>query len=109
MTVSVKVPAELQNKGYEFAILYTHEGGAAKLVKPISYDSTTGVLVFKASEFSTYALVYTENKEDEAIADTDTPDNFASTITVAVAAIGSVIALGLGLAVVGTIKKRDAE
>lgn len=65
--------------------------------------------MFKASEFSTYALVYTENKDDETIADTDAPDNFASTTTVAVAAIGSVIALGLGLAVAGTIKKRDAE
>ncbi len=111
LTFTIKVPADLQNKGYDFAVLYTHEGGAAKLIKPVSYDDKTGTLVFKASEFSTYALVYTEKEEpveDEIIENTDMPLGLVSTATVA-SAMALVTSFGLFLIALGTKKERDAE
>lgn len=61
LTISVVVPSELRSQYSSFAIAYTHNGGAAKIVNPLSYDAKTGVLTFNANEFSTYALISTSN------------------------------------------------
>lgn len=55
--ISMIVPEALREEGSTFYLLYTHKGGAAKKIVPDSYDTSTGELVFKAKEFSTYALI----------------------------------------------------
>lgn len=60
VTITIQVPEALRSKNRMYAIIYTHNGGDAKVITPLSYNVETGELVFKASEFSTYALTYTE-------------------------------------------------
>ena len=59
--ISITVPEELRAEGRSFVIVYTHEGGEAKTITPVSYDPETGILQFKANQFSTYALVYSDD------------------------------------------------
>ncbi len=59
LTITIVVPEELRAAGRTFTIVYTHEGSAAKTIKPLKYDEKTGVLTFAANQFSTYALAYT--------------------------------------------------
>lgn len=75
VTITVTVPASLRAIGKDFAIVYTHDGGAAKTILPESYNETTGELVFKADEFSTYALVYTPKSVTPTPTPTPAPSN----------------------------------
>ena len=94
--VSMIVPEALREEGKTFYLLYTHEGGAAKKIVPDSYNPSTGELVYKANEFSTYALIKTisvqPDIEPEEIAQTNDGTSVAPYIALlAVSAAGVVV------------------
>ena len=92
--VSMIVPEALREEGKTFYLLYTHEGGAAKKIVPDSYNPSTGELVYKANEFSTYALVKTKaDTEPEEIAPTRDNMSVAPYIALIVASVAGAVTL----------------
>ena len=75
ITIQIVVPTDLRVAGRTFAIAYTHNGATAKVIEPASYDVTTGVLCFNASEFSTYALVYRDSVDNDGSSEDKTSDD----------------------------------
>lgn len=58
VTITMEIPAGTLPAGATPYIIYRHNG-VVKTIKNVSYNASTGVLSFNASEFSTYALAYT--------------------------------------------------
>ena len=100
VTITIVVPQYLRAANRTFSIAYTHNGGDAELISPVSYNEKTGELVFQASQFSTYALVYKDVKTGTTAPNTgDNSNGFFYTVTLCTAA------LGLALLLAGKKKK----
>ena len=66
VTFTVLVPENLQQEGRTFYVLRVHNGGVEKLNTKVEGNTLT----FKTDRFSTYAIVYEDQKKE----DTTTPD-----------------------------------
>ena len=67
---SVTVPANLRKDGRVFGMVRVHDGVGSTVTG--SYNATSGVFTGETSEFSAYALVYTDEAKTTTTATTST-------------------------------------
>lgn len=82
--LSIDVPEELQKNNRNFKLINVHDG-VANIINPVSYDKTTGRLVFETKQFSTYALIYSDEVNPQ------TGDNICYFITLMILSIMGIV------------------